>query len=100
MERITRKNLERLCGMINREAGTPEATWTKRGDGQLVANIGNYCIDGAYGGWELQQIANDMGGVRDISKGGHVTKRELYDTMHAYLNGMRAGKELQRGAVS
>ena len=91
MEHITLAMLKHTCGIINRTAGKPEEPWTKGDDGRLVANVGCYHLDGAYGGWALVQMDNEQGGISTII-GGFRPKRDLYERMTAYLNGMRAVK--------
>jgi len=87
MDRITRKQLEFLCARINAAQQSP-ATPYKRIDGSLVGQIGNYHLSGAYGGVSLHQIANASGGARDVFSCGHLTKRDLYNRMNAYLAGV------------
>ena len=88
MTRITNRNLELVVKLINKATGSNPAPWTKT-DGKLHANVGNYHIDGAYGGVALDQMANEGGGTRDVFSCGHVPKRELYNRMTAYLEGIR-----------
>jgi hypothetical protein len=66
MERTTNKQLEFLCARIN-------------------AQIGNFHLSGANGGVSLHQTMTEGGGVRDVFSCGHVTKRDLYQMMRAYL---------------
>jgi len=89
MNRITMKDLEQVVRIINRETGNPETSYTREGD-KFKANIGNYHLDGAYGGWSLEQMTNEGGGVDDTLRCGHVSKRELYNRMKAFLDGLRA----------
>ena len=84
MERTTRKQLEFLCERINNAKKTPLAPY-ERIDGSLVGQIGNFHLNGAYGGVSLHQTMNEGGGVRDVFSCGHVTKRDLYNRMSAYL---------------
>jgi hypothetical protein len=60
--------------------------WTKDEAGKLRANVGAFVLDGAYGGWKLARICSDGGGQSDVSSGGFVTKRELYDQLHGMIN--------------
>ena len=92
MNRITRKNLEALVDVINKETGSPATSWTRHADGTLTANIGNYHISGAYGGYSLQRICSAGGGVSDVVSSGHIKARDLYERMHAFLAGWRAHK--------
>jgi hypothetical protein len=88
---ITLKNLQAVVDRINKATGSPVEQYTKA-NGKLVANIGNYHLSGAYGGYALYRMVNASGGIRDISDSGYMTKRALYDLMHAYLAGYEAGK--------
>lgn len=74
------KELNRLSGFVNAKYST----------------VGAYTLDGAYSGWELQQYVNEQGGVTVISKGGHVSKRELYNQLGAIIEYVRT-KELKHG---
>jgi hypothetical protein len=86
---ITVKNLQWVVDRINTTTGSPVEKYSKD-DG---ANIGNYHLSSAYGGYALYRMVNASGGIRDISKSGYMTKRALYDLMHAYLAGYEAGKD-------
>lgn len=66
MHIITMKNLE---GAVRR----------------LNNGVDSYQLDGAYGGWKLVQIVNKQGGQRDISCGGFVSKRELWNQIQAII---------------
>jgi hypothetical protein len=91
MNSITMANLRAVVARINRTAGTPEAEYTKGEDGICRANVGNYHLDGAYGGYKLCQMVNDGGGVRDVTS-GYVSKRELYNLMQAFLSGIESAR--------
>lgn len=83
MERITNKNLDGVCAIINRVTGSPEAPYI---DG--VCQAGNYHISHAYGGVCLHRMSNTSGGVSDPLYCGYQTKRDLYYRMHAFLKGI------------
>jgi hypothetical protein len=88
---ITLKNLQSVVDRINTTTGSPVEQYTKV-NGKLLANIGNYHLSGAYSGYALYRMVNASGGIRDISDSGYMTKRALYDLMHAYLAGYEAAK--------
>ena len=88
MNRITVSNLEAVVARINRVMGTPSEPYTRNGD-KFTANIGNYHLSGAYGGYALHRMHNDGGGVQTII-GGYSPKRELYEKMHVFLTGVEA----------
>jgi len=84
MERTTQKQLDFLCKRINIAKKTSAKPY-ERIDGSLVGQIGNFHLHGGYGGVCLHQTMNEAGGVRDVFSCGHVTKRDLYNRMSAYL---------------
>ena len=88
MERITWKHLEILAERINEVKGTPKKTWTVE-NGKNKSLIGNYHIDGAYGGVNLHCIINESGAVNNVFGCGHVPKRDLWNRMRAFLEGCR-----------
>jgi len=91
MSRITEKNLEALARRINQAAGTPETYMTKPADGSRTINVGHYHVDYAYGGSKFVQTVSDGGGIRTIT-GSYAPKRETYELMQAFLNGLESGK--------
>jgi len=86
MDRINQKDLEILADRINEVTKSPKDPWT-RANGKTKANIGNYHIDGAYGGWKLVRMVNTGGAISEVTY-GFVPKRELYNLMHAFLGGL------------
>lgn len=72
---------------INRTLGTPMQPYVGE-HGKWTAQIGNYHLSGAYGGKSLHQMLTDGGEVRDVFSCGHVSKRDLYERMHAFLRGI------------
>ncbi|MCK5132079.1 MAG: hypothetical protein KAR40_08015 [Candidatus Sabulitectum sp.] len=85
--RITNAMLERVVERLNIAAGTPTTPWSRK-DGRSTANIGNFHISGAYGGVSLQEMSGEGGSVNDVFRCGHIPKRELFDKIHAFLDGM------------
>lgn len=86
MNSITIAHLEAVCARINTLSGSPLAPYTKQG-GKTIANVGNYHLSGAYGGYALYRMSNGSGGVEDVLQCGHTTKRDLADRMHAFIRG-------------
>lgn len=94
-QRITVKNLRALAATLNRMTGSPEKSYSdNNGDCKFKANIGNYHISQAYGGYSLHRMLNDAGGVSEVLTSGHVPARELYYRIHAYIRGLQDAKEL------
>lgn len=98
-DRITAGMLEQLCRVVNShtDLGPNPLLWTRDDAGNNVATVGAFYIDGAYGGVSLVQIMNEDGGVRDVLGSGHVTKRELYDRIQAYLRGVDDARRMRLG---
>ena len=88
---ITTKDLEGLVNRLNIETNNITKPYTKDDQGKFTANIGNYHLDMAYGGYALYQMTNKNGGVNDIF-GGHMPKRELYNRIRALLTGINIGQ--------
>ena len=92
--RVTKKQLESIVERINAITGSPKESYSKDSKGKYKANPGNFHLSGAYGGWQLQRICNDGGGVTTITS-GFVSKSELAQLMYAYIDGLEFKK---RGA--
>jgi len=96
MQRITEKQLQAVVDRINRETNSPMESYTRSvitaSNGgntfHTVANIGNYHISFSYGGVSLHRMVSTGGGVTDVFRIGRVSKRELYNHMHAFLCGL------------
>jgi hypothetical protein len=83
------RGLNRVAGFTAEEIDLP--LWERRENGDNVAMVGRYYVEGAYSGWKLVQVLNAGGGVRDVLSAGYTTKRELYHLVHAYRMGVEAG---------
>lgn len=90
--RITRTDLQAVVTRLNTVTGSPAEPYTRRDDGTYTANVGNYHLSGAYGGWCVHRMSNDGGGVTTPISYGHIPARELYEQLHAYLRGFEAGR--------
>jgi hypothetical protein len=93
MQRITEKQLESLVQWVNELTNSPSTSYTRTEDGKLSANIGNYHLYFAYGGVNLHRMTNTSGGVNTPLGGGTRTKRELFNQLHAFINGLRANHD-------
>lgn len=89
MTRITIKNLQSVCDRLNRITNSPMVPYAGG-----VAQIGNYHISQAYGGYCLHRMHNDGGGVSSPLSTGHIPARELFGLMYAFIYGI----ETARGA--
>jgi hypothetical protein len=90
--RVTEKQLQSIVDRINDITGSPTETYVKDSSGKFTAQIGNYHLSGAYGGWQLQRIVSEGGGVSTITS-GFVSKRELAELMWSYIRGLEDSKE-------
>jgi hypothetical protein len=81
------RGLNLMAGFTADEADAP--LYTREG-AEYRAMVGRYTLQGAYGGFQVQQIINEGGGVRAITQ-GYLSKREVYHLIHAYREGMAAG---------
>ena len=92
MKRITATDLQFIVNSINRVTNSPSESYTKDGVGKCIACIGNYYINFAYGGSSLHRIMSEGGGISDVFNSGHMSKRELYERMQAYLLGIESNQ--------
>lgn len=88
--RITIAELETIVYRINLALNAPETPYTTKKNG-LKANVGNYHLDGAYGGYALHCMTNTSGGIKDIFC-GHYPKKELYSKLKSFLGGIYTAK--------
>lgn len=88
--RITVNHLRKAVERLNIAAGMPTKAWKKDESGNSVSIPGCYVLSGAYGGWQLQKIDNEHGGVVNITD-GHRPAREVYHAIYCYLRGLRDG---------
>ena len=49
--------------------------------GNTPGAVGSYVLEGAYGGWQLQRLATNGGGVRQVTY-GYIPARELLERIH------------------
>lgn len=89
-KRITQAQLEAVVERINVMTGSPMITWVKDEGGKYTSQIGNYHLSYAYGGVSLHRICSSGGGVSDVFRCGHVSKRELLNLLFAYIEGLSA----------
>jgi hypothetical protein len=85
--RITRAFLDAKAATINSMTKSPSEPY-RTVDGKLTANVGNYHISRAYGGYCLHRMATEGGGAHDVFSCGHIPARELAALMSAYTAGL------------
>ena len=84
--RITNKDIKASLDRLNRALGRATEPYTKLEDGTYQTNIGNFHDYCAYGMVGLHEMFNEGGGVKSHGQLG--TKRELYERIHAMLDGI------------
>ena len=89
MNRITKKQLESRIDTINSILGRPLTPYTfSEITGQRAANIGNFSLSQAYGGYCVAVMVNDAGGCSSPIWLGHITARDAYDRINAFISGL------------
>jgi hypothetical protein len=74
--RISQRDLEVLTNRLNEKAGFKNPQYN---------TPDSYQLSGAYGGWKLEKVCNEAGGVSTVSHGGYMPKRELYNQLQTLL---------------
>lgn len=92
--RITDRDLNAVCERVNRAFGMVDdySYWERTSTGSRQ-RPGVFYVDGAYGGVALYRTCDldedgESHGVSDVFRAGHMPKRELYDRMQAFLDGI------------
>ena len=88
--RVSKKMLENKVDQLNNITNSPMQYF-----GDYDVNVGHFCISGAYGGYELQRTCNNGGGVRTFFNTGHIPKKELYNLICAFINGIELQAQLE-----
>jgi len=86
MPTILKNDLYTSLNHLNSTLGTGSGTVTH------TPLIGEYLLQQAYGGFQLQQRMNDSGGVRSISS-GYISKREMHTYLQAVLTGINLSRQ-------
>ena len=77
-ERITSKKLEAQVLCLNELTGNPVTPWAvNKETGEWEPQAYAYVLDGAYGGFELQQMCRTGSGCTEPLNTGHIPAREL-----------------------
>jgi len=92
MGRITTTQLKAVIGRINKQTKSPEKPYVDH-----VAQIGSYHLSAAYGGYSLHRIVSADGGISDVLNCGHVSKRDLFKMLLAYIEGLNDGAGIVYG---
>jgi hypothetical protein len=87
MARITQRELDSMVTRVIIATGAPAVMVDEAG----AYLVGHLYIDCAYGGYALYRTVNLSGGATDMLDTGHVSARELYGLLSAYLRGIYQG---------
>ena len=91
MQRITKKQLQARIETINSILNRPVTPYSQV-EGKLVANIGNFSLSQCYGGYCVHLMVNDGGGVSTPIWNGHISARDAYDRISAFIAGIQFSK--------
>ena len=86
--RITESMLEARIKWLNKLTNSPETPYSNG-----KANIGNWHLSHAYGGVCVHRMHNEAGGVSSPIVYGHVTKRECFDALCAFISGIEFSQQ-------
>tara|TARA_R110002126_G_scaffold24025_3_gene84147 strand:+ start:2224 stop:2487 length:264 start_codon:yes stop_codon:yes gene_type:complete len=87
MQRIKISDLENAATRLNELLDRPLKPWIDR-----KVQIGNFHISQAYGGCCVHEMVGPGGGIRTPIMHGHVSKRECYDALQAFIAGATLAK--------
>jgi hypothetical protein len=87
MNRITKKLLVSRIDTINSILGMPETPYSGSSQG-FTANIGNFHLSQAYGGYCVHRMCNENGGVSTPLWAGHIPARDAYERISAFIAGL------------
>ena len=85
--------LEARIEYLNKLTNSPATPYTRTESGNLVANVGNFHLSHAFDGVCLHRMRNESGGVTTPIVSFHITKRDLYDRINAYIDGIQFALE-------
>lgn len=89
MNSITIKFLEAQVARLNTITNSPLESYKREGE-RYVSQVGNYHLSGAYGGYALHRMGNESGGISDVFRCGHITKRDLSNRISAMIAGIES----------
>lgn len=88
MQRITEKMLELSLMRLNAITNSPTSAYTKNEAGEFKTNPGHFHLSHAYGGVCVHRMYNEGGAVTTPILSYHTTKRDLYDRLNAFIDGI------------
>ena len=107
MNRITLNDIEAQLVYLNDITHSPERPYGRKEFGKWVgggrlgrsgglgrAQVGNYHLSQAYGGVCVHRVATEAGGITTPLSQSHISKRECYVELVAFIKGIEAGRTL------
>ena len=89
--RIYRSNLDKAMDTINTLLKTPLTAYNKPTVGErYVANIGNWHLDAANGGYTASVMNNESGGTTNPLSCGYLPAKELFAMLCGVVVGIEA----------
>ena len=92
--RISEKMLKSKIEYLNELTNSPLTPYT-RIENKLRANIGNYHLSGAYGGVCVHRMSSEGGAVNTPIVYGHVPKKELWEKLCSFIQGIEYGMNMK-----
>jgi hypothetical protein len=92
MQSITIKFLNAQVDRLNREMNLPLVPYSREVGNKFTAQIGNFHLSGAYGGYSLHKMETTGGGISDVFGCGHVPKRDLSARISAMIAGINVAQ--------
>ena len=93
---LTRKETDVLIqlklNMLNEVLGFPLTPYIQIDEGKYEPCPGNIHLDGAYGGWQVVQMAKNGTGETPLIAHGYVKKPTILCQLDAYYKGILAGR--------
>jgi hypothetical protein len=87
MNRITKKLLQARIDTINSILNLPATPYTLQEDGTRSVNQGVFILTQAYGGYGVGKMSEE-GGTGSAIWHGHITARDAYERISAFIAGL------------
>jgi hypothetical protein len=87
MNRITKKLLQARIDTINSILSLPATPYTLHEDGTRSVNQGVFILTQAYGGYGVGKMSEE-GGTWSAIWNGHITARDAYERLSAFIAGL------------
>jgi len=92
MNRITKKMLQARIDTINSILGKPSTPFSLDAEGNRTVNAGVFILTQAYGGYGVGKMCEEGGTWSEIWN-GHISARDAYDRISAFIAGLTFNRE-------